>query len=292
MGRMHRLSRTQLVDRPIEEVFAFFADPSNLEALTPPFLRFRILTPMPIAMRAGARLDYQLTLFGVPVRWRTRITDWQPGKRFVDEQESGPYALWRHTHDFQARGSSTVMRDVVDYSVPLGPLGALAHLLFVRRTLDRIFDFRRDAVSRLLGPGQAGADFDIEVFHDGACPLCMREIRMLQRRDRRKRIRFTDIAADGFDAASVGLTWDTLMKRIHGRLPDGTLLEGVEVFRHLYAAVGFGPLVALTRLPVIAQLLDVAYHAFARNRLRLTGRCSDSACELHGQRPRPDVPGS
>jgi predicted DCC family thiol-disulfide oxidoreductase YuxK len=130
-------------------------------------------------------------------------------------------------------------------------------------------------------PDQAMADFDIEVFYDGACPLCMREIRMLRGRDRRQRIRFVDIAVNGFDAASVGLTRETLMDRIHGRLPDGTLVEGVEVFRRLYAAVGFAPLVALTRLPGITQLLDVAYHAFAKNRLRLTGRCVDGACELH-----------
>jgi predicted DCC family thiol-disulfide oxidoreductase YuxK len=130
-------------------------------------------------------------------------------------------------------------------------------------------------------PGQSAADFDIEVFYDGECPLCMREIRMLQGRDRRRRIRFVDIAAPGFDAASVGLTWETLMDRIHGRLPDSTLVEGVEVFRRLYAAVGFGPLVALTRLPGVKQLLDVAYHAFAKNRLRLTGRCVDGACEFH-----------
>lgn len=131
------------------------------------------------------------------------------------------------------------------------------------------------------GPGQATADFDIEVFYDGACPLCMREIRMLQGRDRRQRIRFVDIAGDDFDAASIGLSWETLMDRIHGRLPDGTVVEGVEVFRRLYAAVGFGTLVALTRLPGIRQLLDVAYHAFAKNRLRLTGRCVDGTCELH-----------
>ena len=132
-------------------------------------------------------------------------------------------------------------------------------------------------------PGQPMADFDIEVFYDGACPLCMREIRMLQGRDLRQRIRFVDIAADGFDAASVGLSWETLMDRIHGRLPDGTLVEGVEVFRRLYAAVGFGPLVALSRLPGVSQLLDLAYHAFAKNRLRLTGRCVDGACELHAK---------
>lgn len=128
-------------------------------------------------------------------------------------------------------------------------------------------------------PGQSTADFDIEVFYDGACPLCMREIRMLQGRDRRQRIRFVDIAADGLDATSVGLSWEALMDRIHGRLPNGTVVEGVEVFRRLYAAVGFGPLVALTRLPGIRQLLDFAYHTFARYRLRLTGRCVDGACK-------------
>jgi len=158
MGRIHQLSRTQLVGRPLPEVFAFFADASMLEALTPPFLHFRILTPMPIELGAGARLDYQLSLFGLPLRWRTRITDWQPGRRFVDEQEAGPYALWRHTHEFEARGTSTLMRDVVDYVEPLGPVGQVAHVLFVRRTLDRIFDFRRDAIARLLsgaeGPHQ------------------------------------------------------------------------------------------------------------------------------------------
>jgi len=150
MQRLHQLSRSQVVARPRSEVFAFFSDAANLEALTPPFLRFRILTPMPIEMRAGARIDYSLSLFGVPVRWRTAIKDWQPGVRFVDEQESGPYALWRHTHEFESLGSSTRVRDVVDYAEPLGPLGFVAHLLFVQRMLDRIFDYRRDAIRALL----------------------------------------------------------------------------------------------------------------------------------------------
>ncbi len=134
-------------------------------------------------------------------------------------------------------------------------------------------------------PVQATANFDIEVFFDGACPLCLREIRMLQGRDRGQRIQFVDIAADGFDATSVGLTWQALMARIHGRLPDGTVIEGVEVFRRLYTAVGFGPVVALTRLPGIRQLLDIGYHAFAKNRLRLTGRCVDGGCEIHARPP-------
>jgi predicted DCC family thiol-disulfide oxidoreductase YuxK len=127
------------------------------------------------------------------------------------------------------------------------------------------------------------ADFDIEVFYDGECPLCLREIRMLHRKDRRQRIRFVDIAAQDFDAVSVGLSWEILMARIHGRLPDGSLVEGVEVFRRLYAAVGFTRLVALTRLPGVAQFLELVYRAFAKHRLRLTGRCWDSTCELHAQ---------
>ena len=125
------------------------------------------------------------------------------------------------------------------------------------------------------------ADFEVEVFYDGACPLCMREIRMLRRRDHRQRIRFTDIAVESFDPGGVGLTWEALMERIHGRLPDGTVIEGVEVFRRLYAAAGFRTLATLSRAPGISQLLDLAYRLFAKNRLRLTGRCADGACQIH-----------
>ena len=119
-----------------------------------------------------------------------------------------------------------------------------------------------------------------EVFYDGECPLCVREIEMLRGLDRRARLRFTDIADPRFDAASVGVSWPTLMAQIHGRMPDGTLVHGVEVFRQLYQAVGFGPIVALTRVPGISQGLDLAYELFARNRLRLTGRCDDAGCTL------------
>jgi predicted DCC family thiol-disulfide oxidoreductase YuxK len=121
-------------------------------------------------------------------------------------------------------------------------------------------------------------DFEVEVFYDGACPLCLREIEMLKRKDRRARIRFTDIAVASFDADALGIPWATLMDRIHGRLPDGTIIEGVEVFRRLYAAVGFGSLVAATRLPGVKQLLNASYQVFAKNRLRLTGRCNDESC--------------
>lgn len=124
----------------------------------------------------------------------------------------------------------------------------------------------------------AAYDYDVEVFFDGECPLCSREIAMLRRLDRRARIRFTDIASPAFDPAPVGVSMQTLMDRIHARLPNGELIEGVEVFRRLYAAVGFGFFVAISRLPIVSALLELAYRVFAKNRLRLTGRCRDDVC--------------
>jgi predicted DCC family thiol-disulfide oxidoreductase YuxK len=133
------------------------------------------------------------------------------------------------------------------------------------------------------GSRAAGA-FDLEVFFDGACPLCAREVAQLRRLDRAGRIRFTDLAAPGFDAGAAGIAWGDLMDRIHARLADGTIVEGVEVFRRLYTAVGLGWLVAPTRLPGVSQLLDLAYRVFARNRLRLTGRCLVPGCRVHAGR--------
>lgn len=126
------------------------------------------------------------------------------------------------------------------------------------------------------------SEWQIEVFYDGECPLCMREIRMLGRWDRKlNRIRFTDIATSDFDASAYGKTQTEFMDEILGRLPDGTWVEGVEVFRLLYAAVGLGAPVMLTRLPGVSWSLDKAYGLFAKNRLRLTGRCNnETGCEV------------
>jgi predicted DCC family thiol-disulfide oxidoreductase YuxK len=120
----------------------------------------------------------------------------------------------------------------------------------------------------------------IEMFFDGACPLCSREVEFLRRRDKRHQIIFTDISAKDFDRASVGVPFADLMDRIHARLPDGTVIEGVEVFRRLYTLIGLGPLVWLSRLPGVSQILDAAYRRFAKNRLRLTGRCHDGECPV------------
>ncbi len=156
MQRLHILERTQVVPLPRSRVFAFFADARNLESITPDFLRFRILPPVPAAIDVGTRIDYRLSLFGVPFRWRTRIAAWQPGLRFVDVQERGPYALWHHTHTFADVEGGTQVHDRVEYRLPLGPLGEVAHPLLVRQTLERIFDHRRDRVAALLG-GEPGA---------------------------------------------------------------------------------------------------------------------------------------
>lgn len=126
--------------------------------------------------------------------------------------------------------------------------------------------------------------YDVEVFFDGDCPLCRREIALLRFWDRQSRIRFTDIAHGDFDATEVGIPFDRLMAEIHGRLPDGTIIAGVEVFRRLYAAVGFRWLVAVTRWPGVAALFELSYRLFARHRLKLTGRCSAATCKLDSAR--------
>lgn len=147
--KLHTLTRQQFLDRPPDAVFPFFADARNLEAITPPLLGFRVVTEGPIEMRVGALIQYRLTLRGLSVDWLTRIEEWEPGVRFADLQLAGPYRLWHHMHTFEERDGGTLIRDVVRYALPAWPLGELAAPL-VRRELAAIFDFRRDAVVRLL----------------------------------------------------------------------------------------------------------------------------------------------
>lgn len=145
-----RLERTQVVARPLDEVWRFFERPENLEDITPGFLRFHIVTPRPVPMHLDAWIQYRLRLFGLPVHWRTRITRHEPPHAFVDEQKEGPFARWIHLHEFRAHPRGTWMLDRVDYKEPLGPLGLAAHHLFTARLVDRIFDHRRAAIRRLL----------------------------------------------------------------------------------------------------------------------------------------------
>jgi ligand-binding SRPBCC domain-containing protein len=147
MAKRHRLERVQLVPAAREQVFEFFSAAQNLERLTPPFLKFQILSPLPIEMKRGQFIEYSISLGGVPMNWLTEIIEWQPNDRFVDLQLRGPYRYWHHLHEFRDVAGGTEMRDVVDYELPLGPLGAIAHRVMVKRLLERIFAFRFEAVS-------------------------------------------------------------------------------------------------------------------------------------------------
>ena len=137
------------IELPREEVFEFFADAFNLQKITPPDVHFRVLTPPPIELRKGTRIDYRLTVFRVPFRWRTVFGLWEPPVRFVDEQERGPYRSWVHRHEFCDLGGGTLVQDRVEYELPWSPLGELAHPV-VRRKLDHIFDFRQAKIQQLF----------------------------------------------------------------------------------------------------------------------------------------------
>jgi len=146
---VHLLERSQRVEIPLERAFDLYADSRNLEPMTPPWLHFRLTSRGPVRMEAGALLEYSLRLHGVPIRWITRIETWSPPTGFVDTQAKGPYSLWEHTHAFEEADGATLIHDRVRYAIPLGPLGAIAHRLFVRRDLKRIFDYRAQAFASL-----------------------------------------------------------------------------------------------------------------------------------------------
>jgi ligand-binding SRPBCC domain-containing protein len=150
MGRRFVLERRQLVNASLPEVFRFFEDPRNLEELTPPFLNFQIQTP-DVEMAVGARIVYRLALYGLPLRWRTRIDEYVGGERFVDFQESGPYRYWHHLHTFRAVPGGTEVGDRVTYELPFGVLGQLVHWLWVKRQLNLIFDYRSASLLRRFG---------------------------------------------------------------------------------------------------------------------------------------------
>jgi ligand-binding SRPBCC domain-containing protein len=137
------------LDRP--SVFAFFSDPANLGRITPPKMRFQMLTPMPIIMESGALIDYRIRAIIVPLRWRSLIERWDPPREFVDVQLAGPYKQWVHTHRFVEQSGGTLVEDHVEYALPFQPFGEIVHWA-VRRQLDRIFQFRREMIEQILMP--------------------------------------------------------------------------------------------------------------------------------------------
>jgi hypothetical protein len=147
---MYQLIREQWIPKPMDEAFAFFSRPENLEEITPPWLGFRIVRTGK-QLHAGSLINYKLRIHGLPMRWTSEITVWEPPYRFVDTQLRGPYKLWRHEHSFREQNRGTLIRDHVDYALPFGIFGEIAHKLMVRRDVETIFKFRRQRLEQLLG---------------------------------------------------------------------------------------------------------------------------------------------
>ena len=145
--KTHTLTTEVWLPRPVEEVFPFFADAGNLQKITPPWLDFRITTPGKIDMRPGALIDYKLRVHGIPIKWRSEITAWEPPFRFVDEQRRGPYRLWIHEHRFKSKDGGTLAMDRVEYAVPGGEL---IRRLFVEKDVEKIFKYRTDRLKALF----------------------------------------------------------------------------------------------------------------------------------------------
>ena len=150
-ARVQTLDSELLLPVPLGEAFAFFSEAANLDRLTPPWLNFTILTPQPIVMRAGLEIDYRIRLYGLPIPWRSRIDVWTPGVCFVDRQVIGPYRWWRHEHRFEAVGTSTRVIDCVEYA----PRAAWVSGSLVRRDLERIFAYRREALRQAFSTPDA-----------------------------------------------------------------------------------------------------------------------------------------
>lgn len=140
------INMKQYINKPLDVVFQFFSKPENLEMITPESLSFNILTPIPIRMEKGSLIDYTIRLFGIPIHWRSIISDYEPPFRFVDQQIKGPYTFWHHTHTFQAVEGGVEIIDKVKYSLPMGWLGTLAHSIWVRKDLEKIFEHRKTVI--------------------------------------------------------------------------------------------------------------------------------------------------
>lgn len=148
--KLYKLKRSQLIKRDRSEVFDFFKSPENLERITPPDVGFVILTPRPIKMHTGAVLDYTIKLLGIKVRWTTLITEYEEPSGFSDISIKGPYSFWHHRHIFEETTDGTVMHDEVTYSLPFGIIGRLAHGLWVRLQLEKIFDYRAEVINEVF----------------------------------------------------------------------------------------------------------------------------------------------
>ena len=148
--RIYELNKTQFINQPIDVVFDFFSKPENLALITPLKLAFKILTPTPITINRGTLIDYTISFMRLPVHWRTLITKYNPPYEFVDEQIKGPYFFWHHTHTFKAVNGGSEIKDKVRYSIPMGYLGQLIHKIWIKKYLEKIFEYRKKVIDKLL----------------------------------------------------------------------------------------------------------------------------------------------
>ena len=149
---IYRLSKTIEIKTNLEEAWRFFSDPANLKVITPPSLNMRITTPIETEMYPGMIIGYKVhPMFSIPLTWITEITHVKKPYMFVDEQRYGPYRMWHHQHIFKETNNGVIAEDIVDYIMPYGPLGMLAHYFFVARQIDSIFKFRSDFLSKKFG---------------------------------------------------------------------------------------------------------------------------------------------
>ena len=152
---LHAFSTEQFLPYSLERVFGFFKKPENLNQVTPKNLGFKILTPSPIKMEKGTVIDYTIRLYGVPMHWKTVIAEYDPPHFFTDTQVKGPYQVWIHTHRFVAQNGGTLMIDDLQYAIPLGCLGELARAMFVKKEIERIFEYRKKVIKQIFEEGVA-----------------------------------------------------------------------------------------------------------------------------------------
>ncbi|MEC9456602.1 MAG: SRPBCC family protein [Candidatus Neomarinimicrobiota bacterium] len=163
---IYKLLTEQFIEQPIDVVFDFFSKPENLEEITPPRLRFKIITPSPIIMEKGSVIDYYIKILGISVHWQTLITTFVPPYRFIDEQIKGPYSLWHHTHTFSEENGGTMIRDEVRYIVPAGFLGQIMNFIWIKKDLDDIFSYRKEVISEKFSEPKKNinsTNFNLEV---------------------------------------------------------------------------------------------------------------------------------
>ena len=280
----HRLTASQLIPRPLAEVFAFFERPENLRRLTPPSLGFEFLTH-DHEMRSGLEIEYRLRpLLGIPVTWRTRIDAYDPPNGFRDIQLRGPYARWEHSHTFESAPGGTLMTDVVDYAVPLGPLGEVVHSLVIRSEIERIFRFRAQAIWTVFAVAQAPTGITLAVaggtgFVGGATAL----------EAHRRGDRVVVLSHRGEDARG-GLPDGIEIRRADVQTGEG-LVEALRGVDHLAIALAFrnSPIEAPRRHRTFAEvdaagterLVAAAREAGVRRLIYVSGAGASPAAKRH-----------